>query len=113
MSWQDSLKNFLEQNPDLPQGPDETPSAIHQPQTRKPRLDLVLDRKGRKGKTATIVCGFPDTISDDEIASLAATLKQRLGTGGSSRGGEILIQGDRRADLQHLLATLGYPTRLI
>ena len=55
-------------------------------------LTVMTDRKGRKGKTATIVEGF--TLEDNEVAKIAADLKKWLGTGGSSRGGEILLQGD-------------------
>lgn len=75
------------------------------------RLDIVFERKGRAGKTATIISGF--TIDDDEIARLASELKQRLGTGGSARGGEILIQGDRRNDVLQFLKSKGYKARIV
>ena len=52
-------------------------------------------------------------MPDEEVAALAATLKQRLGTGGSSRGGEILIQGDKRRPVLDLLVSLGYKARII
>lgn len=74
-------------------------------------LDVVVERKGRGGKTATIVCGF--TIGDEDVAAVASKLKQRLGAGGSARGGEILIQGDRAADVLKALAALGFKARRI
>lgn len=106
-----SLQAFLDNNPDLPTGED-----IQQPETAttaksQPRLDIVLERKGRAGKSATIISGF--TIGDDEIAALASKLKSRLGTGGSARGGEILIQGDRRQDVLQFLKSQGYKARVI
>lgn len=76
---------------------------------KHPRLDIILDRK-RAGKTATIIAGFDDTADIKEIAQI---IKQRLGTGGSARGGEILIQGDRRSDIAQILASLGFTSRLI
>lgn len=82
-------------------------------QQQCPRLDIVLERKGRAGKSATIVCGFPESMPDEDIASLASVLRKRLGTGGSARGGEILIQGDRRADVLRLLQAEGYKARII
>lgn len=74
------------------------------------RLDIVLEKKGRAGKCATIICGF--TLPDDEVDSIAAALKRSLGCGGSSRGGEILIQGDRRQDVLRLLAERGFKARI-
>lgn len=70
------------------------------------KLSIFIEKKGRGGKTATIVAGF--TCSDDELRSIASELKNKLGCGGSSRGGEILIQGNRREDVQTLLRAMGY-----
>lgn len=72
-------------------------------------VNIVMERKGRGGKTATIIEGF--TCSDESLKQLAAHLKQKLGTGGSARGGEILIQGDRRPEVRTLLQALGYKTK--
>lgn len=72
-------------------------------------LHVSIDRKGRKGKTATIVDGF--TCSNDELLSIAASLKARLGTGGSARGGEILIQGDAVDKVKSILAGMGYKVK--
>lgn len=61
----------------------------------KGRLRIVTEKKGRGGKTATIIFGFDENVTDEEISALAAKLKKKLSTGGSARGGEILIQGER------------------
>ncbi|MDE7387900.1 MAG: translation initiation factor [Muribaculaceae bacterium] len=111
MDWQDALGSLLNS---VPQAPD-TPTPSEQSsstQQSKGRLDIILEKKGRAGKSATIISGFT-TESDDEISAIAARLKSRLGTGGSARGGEILIQGDRRTDVQHQLTELGYKARII
>mgnify|MGYP000766867494 FL=1 len=75
------------------------------------RLDIILEKKGRAGKQATIITGFRG--SDEELLELASVLKRRLATGGSARGGEILIQGDRRQDVLSALTSLGYKARII
>lgn len=72
-------------------------------------LLVTMERKGRGGKTATIISGF--TMDDAAVAQLASRLKTRLGTGGSSRGGEILIQGDRRADVAAALRGYGFKVK--
>lgn len=108
--WQDSLKSFLDANSDLPEG-EEIQVVETDECPRQPRLDIVLEKKGRAGKMATIVTGF--IIDDEEVSAIAAKLKSRLGTGGSARGGEILIQGDRRNDVLKLLSEMGYKARVI
>ena len=70
---------------------------------------MVVDRKGRKGKTATIIEGFE--LPDEEVADVAARLKKRLGTGGSSRGGEILIQGDCAVKAAEALRAMGFKVK--
>ena len=101
-----SLRDTLPEGEDFPVTPDAPEAA-----PKQPRLDIVLDKKGRKGKVATIIAGF--TVSDDEVAEIARTLRQRLGTGGSSRGGEILIQGDKRQQVQQALTSMGLKCRII
>lgn len=73
-----------------------------------PRLTVTLDKK-RAGKTATIIAGFE--TDDPRAAELAAMLKRRLATGGSSRGGEILVQGDRVEQVRAILREEGYRTK--
>lgn len=114
MDWKDSLQNWLLENPDLPQGEEKKCDTIPNDTLSKalPRLDIILDKKGRKGKTATIVTGF-DPEDEKKLREIATRLKSALGTGGSARDGEILIQGDRRNDVADILAAMGYKTRLL
>lgn len=102
-NWQDALSSLL-QAPNLPIAPEEeNPTAPTAPkQTGK--LNISYERKGRGGKEVTIISGF--TIDHDQLTSIASTLKQRLGCGGSARGAEILLQGDRRNSLPALLKEL-------
>lgn len=102
--WQSALSSLLD-NGNLPEGEisdAEAPAAPRQ----SGKLIVSIERKGRAGKTATIVSGF--TLPDDEIEKIAKNLKTRLGTGGSARGGEILIQGDRQEAVRSLLQEMGY-----
>ena len=72
-------------------------------------LTIVTDRKGRNGKTATIIEGF--TIQQEEVEEFARKLKQKLGLGGSVREGEILIQGDYKEGVKNLLQQFGFKTK--
>ena len=67
-------------------------------------VHVMLDKKGRHGKMATLVTELK--CDDDALKDLARELKQLCGVGGSARGGEILIQGDQRDKVMaHLRAT--------
>lgn len=89
--------------------PSTGPEPAEDPQVQTTPLHLELERKGRAGKTAVVVFGF--TIPDDKVAALAAKMKKALGTGGSVRGSEILIQGDRRDDIRRFLQAQGFKVK--
>lgn len=69
-------------------------------------LRVVMDTKQRKGKTVTLVQGFIG--SSDDLETLARLLKNKCGTGGSAKDGEILIQGDVKEKVLALLRDAGY-----
>lgn len=105
--WESALGALLNSG-NLPEGEDNVkPEDSATPkEAAKARLVISYERKGRAGKEATIISGF--TESHEEVAALASQLKSKLGTGGSARGGEILIQGNRREQLIPILRKLGY-----
>jgi translation initiation factor 1 len=76
------------------------------PPTRQQDLRVLLDRKNRKGKEATLVTGFVGTVAD--LEALGKMLKQKCGTGGAVKDGEILIQGNKVDRVMELLTGLGY-----
>ena len=87
----------------------ERPSGKQSQRRHTQTRGICARGKGRKGKTATIVEGF--TCPEDELLEVAARLKTRFGTGGSARGGEILIQGDVAAKVKALLTEMGYKVK--
>jgi len=61
---------------------------------RLPKLHLRLEKKGRRGKTVTVVFGFE--AGEDQLEAYASELKSRCGTGGTVKEGTIELQGDHR-----------------
>lgn len=110
MDWKDALASLS----GLPEGEESQASLNDEPtdeksNKQKSALHVLIEKKGRGGKTATIIEGFE--ISDEEIDEIASTLRKKLGTGGSARGGEILIQGDRKTDTVRLLKEMGFKVK--
>ena len=109
--WKDMLGAAFGIDPTQQQEDEPTPakplSAAEQ--QGKKVVHVVLDKKGRHGKQATIVT---DLDCDDEaLKELARELKQVCGVGGSARDGEILIQGDKREAVAAHLCKKGFKVK--
>ena len=107
MDWRDKLSGL---KAELPEG--EEPEVIQnneKPKKQKDPLRVELDK--RNGKPATLITEFQG--SDEELKELTRVLKLKCGAGGSSRDGEILIQGDFRVKIADLLAKEGYKVKKI
>src|ERR687886_398099 len=71
---------------------------------------LLRDRKGRGGKTVTLIAGLNG--SPAALAALASDLKRLCGTGGTLRGDIIEIHGDLRERLRTELERRGYTVKI-
>lgn len=79
------------------------------------KLKIQMSRKGKGGKTVTIISGFTQTGS--ELEPLLKKLKTQCGTGGTlkleSDQYHIEIQGDHRQKLLELLTKENYQAKII
>lgn len=108
IDWKDALSGLRDSLPEEEE-PEVDVTNEESKGVQKSAVHIVVERKGRKGKTATIIEGFE--CEDDELKELAKTLKQKTGTGGSARGGEILLQGECREKAAELLRSMGYKVK--
>lgn len=69
-------------------------------------LRVRIERKGRKGKTVTLISGFVGQSAD--LEELGKALKAKCGIGGSIKEGEIILQGELIERVVALLREMGY-----
>ena len=71
------------------------------------KLKIYKEKKGRKGKTVTIITGF-ESQNSSQIGQLLKKLKVYCGTGGSLNERGIQLQGDMQDKVKFFLRKEGY-----
>jgi translation initiation factor 1 len=85
--------------------PDDTDfSPLEELDRSEARIVVKLEFR-RFRKPVTIIQGLPN----GRLADIARELKQRFGAGGTTKGGELLLQGDHRKKAKDELVRLGFP----
>tara|TARA_B110000444_G_C18851562_1_gene606105 strand:- start:1328 stop:1678 length:351 start_codon:yes stop_codon:yes gene_type:complete len=74
-------------------------------------LEAHFSNKGRAGKIVTIIKGFEGDIIS--LKSLAKNIKTSIGTGGSIKNNEIIIQGNFRDKIINYLIKNGHKVKRI
>ena len=108
MDWRDKLNEVKSTVPQM----EETPEAMNiKPAKKRQSEPLRVELDKRNGKPATLVTDFKG--KDAELKELAKLLKVKCGAGGSSRDGEILVQGDFRVKIVDILLEMGFKVKKI
>jgi translation initiation factor 1 len=95
-----------------PPAPEPTPASAGKaaaPRGKPIVVKVGRETAGRRGKGVTTVSDLP--LDEGGLRDLAATLKQRCGTGGTVRDGRIEVQGDQRERIAAELTKLGYKVK--
>jgi len=71
---------------------------------------VQVSRKGRKGKSVTIISGF--SHQPETLKALAKKLKAQCGSGGTVADNTIEIQGEHAPKLVALLIEKGYKAKV-
>ena len=83
-----------------------TRAAAEEPVPARVTAKLRMEKKGRGGKSMSVVDGLPRTT--EFLKTLCADLKRFCGTGGAVAEGTIELQGDLRERLRPHLAAKGF-----
>ena len=73
-------------------------------------LRVQVSRKGRKGKSVTVITGF--SHKPETLEALAKKLKSQCGSGGTVKNETIEIQGEHASKLVSLLIEKGYKAKI-
>jgi translation initiation factor 1 len=73
-------------------------------------LRVAVSRKGRKGKSVTVISGFAHKA--ETLEALAKKLKAQCGSGGTVKDNTIEIQGEHASKLVTLLLNMGYKAKI-
>lgn len=103
--WKDRMGMMYSTNPDFQFNTGEEEEEETLPK-EKQLLRISLDKRNRGGKAVTLVTGFRGAT--DDLTALGKLLKVKCGVGGSSKDGEIIIQGDLRPKVLEILQKEGY-----
>ena len=103
--WKDRLNVVFSTNPDFKYETIEEEENETLPKNQQ-KLIIFMEKKGRGGKTVTLVKGFIGT--EEDLKELGKLLKTKCGVGGSVKDGEIIIQGDFKQRITDLLKSEGY-----
>lgn len=103
--WKDRLNVVYSTNPDFDYTVEQEEEANTLPPQQQ-KLRVQIDRKNRGGKVVTLITDFVGT--KDDLKGLEKMLKSKCGVGGSSKDGEIIIQGEFRERIVDLLKKEGY-----
>ena len=103
--WKERRGMVYSTNPDFEYDYGEEAEAQTLPPSQQD-LRVWRDSKGRGGKVVTIVRGFVGSSAD--LEELGRMFKRACGVGGSTKDGEVIIQGDHRERITTLLLNAGY-----
>ena len=103
--WKERLNVVYSTNPDFTYENDEE-EEYKTLDKKQQKLRVSIEKKGRGGKTVTLINGFIGT--EDDLKELGKLLKTKCGVGGSVKDGEIIIQGEFKQRIIDLLKVEGY-----
>lgn len=77
-----------------------------EPVPARPVAKLRMEKKGRGGKTVTVVFGLPNNTAF--LKDLSQELKRACGTGGTATEDGVELQGDLRERVREFLNAKGF-----
>lgn len=107
--WKDRLNIVYSTNPEYNYQKEEKSTQETLP-PQKQNLIVGIERKNRGGKTVTLIKGFVG--AEDDLNDLGKKIKTKCGVGGTTKDGEIVIQGEFKTRIADLLKEWGYKVKI-
>jgi translation initiation factor 1 len=85
-------------------------SLIRELDKEQSRIVISKDIRGRYRKVATVISGIQDK---NDAEALTKELKAEMGTGGTYKNGQIILQGDHRDSVRQFLVKKGFSSESI
>lgn len=85
------------------------PAPVRSLPPQQQTVYIKRDKKGRGGKTVTVL--YQWVLSAEDAKALSKLLKKKCGTGGAVKDDTIELQGDVRDRVSAELIKLGYKTK--
>ncbi len=82
------------------------------PQSLPPQQQIAYLHRASKKGGGKVVLIKNLMLTESDLAALAKTIKQAVGSGGTVKDGVIEIQGEQREKIAELLRKLGYKVKI-
>ncbi len=105
ISWEE-LQSMGDPNADPIIPPEQKSNDVKPRKSINDAIRVYIERKGRGGKTVTLIKGL--SLATPQLETLCKELKSKCGVGGKVEGRQVMIQGDQRKKVIQALLSKGY-----
>ena len=108
--WRNALNQFAEKEGFDLNAVQKEDNECTENELKIQKLTIKVEKRGAAQKKATIIYGYNG--SEEDLIEFGSLLRKKISTGGSARGGEILLQGDVSQSIAKVLEDMGHKVKI-